>query len=1245
MKLKSLLALAMLVAGGGSLWAQTDVTSTYITNPSFEYSASGTASSAQALTNGGTYYGWTLPNLGASYVNISIGNSSACNGQAFGIPTAKDGSFYYFNRRGWNSSTSADGTLSTTMSSVPVGHYEVTIWYKGYERYNSSSGTAAHKTNGSYLKVTAVQSDNTLASFQTANFDKIDNKDNASYFSGENNWKSLSFTFDVATQGDVTLNIIEHLVGGVRADVVIDNVKLIYTSPELYSEVLKLQGTIKKATALNTVLTNDELTAEIETATGMLSTLGKTVSDIESEISKLEAYYPTTTISITNGDFNTDVNISLDGTNSASFIEPATAAKPYIYPVSGWTQAFTFNSTAAQGNTAVYGAAISGDKGNNGTNPPASDIYGLTSGGTLHISSGWSDQARYQQDLPALNPGRYILYYEANNQNSGATSINSNYFGLSNLTANNVQGTSNAFIYSDLKSFPYNEWTSTATEFNLIAPQEGAKMNVGVIGTTGGSASGAKLWVDNVTLYYLGWDSTDALASLHSSSETAASLLEKAMNASVKTALENAQSDADDIVEAGSTDYNEIAAAQVAISGAISNAQASVALYESLNTAISNVEGWTSDAPNVTAPIRSKYTNGEYADDATPSGIYEEYQAAEIAALAAASATDYTSAIINPSFETGDMTGWNAESRGDTGVKEQSNGTYSISNGVDGSYLFNSWGGTAENNVYQTIKNLPAGTYTLSALLAGFNGEILVLAANETTNSVTVAGDKTVGNTVNVVFTLANAADVVIKASNTKSQDGSDASFIKADYFRLTAGDVTTDDYTALNAAIEAAETKTIGFDEGEYAPYNNVAALAALKAAKAVDQSVSMLQTDLDAIVNALTNATWTVNATEVNAFYDGNFTIQPEHTTGPTALTGWNNPEGIRQLIKNTTTYPGLTSATGQAAVFAWGNTTMTYGDAEGYTLPLNAHTIYELSFKTCGWSDGDMGYVNVDIKNASNEGLQTVATATATKRITESEPWNEFRILFVTGEAGNYKFGMWTSKHTTFTDLSIVKAVSQTLTLPSATQYAAGTYPTVTLNRTFSDSKWNTLCAPFAFDKSNFAAVKVLSSVAEVAGDVNMTFADADDTVAAGTPCLVKATNNGDGLTVTDVTIDPAAVAGSAEATVSTTTVTYQGTYTGITLNGTDNSNAWVVSNNMLYNVDSGVTVGAYRAYFTVATSGAVKALNFDFGNATGINSIANSQQPIANSSIYNLAGQRMSKMQRGINIVNGKKIYVK
>ena len=65
---------------------------------------------------------------------------------------------------------------------------------------------------------------------------------------------------------------------------------------------------------------------------------------------------------------------------------------------------------------------------------------------------------------------------------------------------------------------------------------------------------------------------------------------------------------------------------------------------------------------------------------------------------------------------------------------------------------------------------------------------------------------------------------------------------------------------------------------------------------------------------------------------------------------------------------------------------------------------------------------------------------------------------------------------------------------------------------------------------------------------------------------------------------------------------------------------------------------------KAYLFVP-SGSVKALTFDFGDADAIGSIANSQEPKANSQIFNLAGQRLSKAQKGVNIVNGKKVLVK
>lgn len=65
----------------------------------------------------------------------------------------------------------------------------------------------------------------------------------------------------------------------------------------------------------------------------------------------------------------------------------------------------------------------------------------------------------------------------------------------------------------------------------------------------------------------------------------------------------------------------------------------------------------------------------------------------------------------------------------------------------------------------------------------------------------------------------------------------------------------------------------------------------------------------------------------------------------------------------------------------------------------------------------------------------------------------------------------------------------------------------------------------------------------------------------------------------------------------------------------------------------------TVGANRCYLTVPAAG-VKAFFLNGGDATGISGVdANAD---ANEAIYNIAGQRINKFQKGINIINGKKI---
>ncbi len=58
---------------------------------------------------------------------------------------------------------------------------------------------------------------------------------------------------------------------------------------------------------------------------------------------------------------------------------------------------------------------------------------------------------------------------------------------------------------------------------------------------------------------------------------------------------------------------------------------------------------------------------------------------------------------------------------------------------------------------------------------------------------------------------------------------------------------------------------------------------------------------------------------------------------------------------------------------------------------------------------------------------------------------------------------------------------------------------------------------------------------------------------------------------------------------------------------------------------------------KAYLNTAVAG-VKALAFDFGDVDGIKTI--NEESFAGKNIFNLAGQRMNKLQRGMNIVNGK-----
>ncbi len=93
--------------------------------------------------------------------------------------------------------------------------------------------------------------------------------------------------------------------------------------------------------------------------------------------------------------------------------------------------------------------------------------------------------------------------------------------------------------------------------------------------------------------------------------------------------------------------------------------------------------------------------------------------------------------------------------------------------------------------------------------------------------------------------------------------------------------------------------------------------------------------------------------------------------------------------------------------------------------------------------------------------------------------------------------------------------------------------------------------------------------------------------------------------------------------------------------------NNTVLYLGTNNKLYWPTTFMNIKSCRAYFQLKgiTAGNVSETRIFFGDSDsedGINSLTPNPSPVGEGSIYNLSGQKLSKPQKGINIVNGKKV---
>ena len=162
---------------------------------------------------------------------------------------------------------------------------------------------------------------------------------------------------------------------------------------------------------------------------------------------------------------------------------------------------------------------------------------------------------------------------------------------------------------------------------------------------------------------------------------------------------------------------------------------------------------------------------------------------------------------------------------------------------------------------------------------------------------------------------------------------------------------------------------------------------------------------------------------------------------------------------------------------------------------------------------------------------------------------------------------------------------------------------------------------------------------------------TFCASEDVIVLGAQAY-KGTVSGSYVSLTEVSDVPTGSAvilkGSLYTTVATTSQSDMSgndlkTSDGVTADGSQYILAEKDSKVGFYKAKAGTTIAAGIGYLQSDGAGVKAFYGFEDDDATGIESIQNSKFKIQNGeAIYNLSGQHMNKMQRGINIIGNKKI---
>ncbi|MBR1787569.1 MAG: hypothetical protein IJ762_00055 [Bacteroidaceae bacterium] len=629
--------------------------------------------------------------------------------------------------------------------------------------------------------------------------------------------------------------------------------------------------------------------------------------------------------------------------------------------------------------------------------------------------NGWTCTGGFQNQNRASNQqGDFTVpFFENWNPNAKANKMYQTINNVPNGTyklkiaafVNTLDGTTQYVFANDDKTYLT---TTSPTFYEVWTVVTNNTIEIGLEQTT---ATANWMGIDNVSLTYYGagdvrnaaqagahktnWDEAVANAQAALASSDYANV-----TGAERTALQTELAKGEPSSAQG---YDDATAALNAATNAFTAAKVSYDLFAEYNKDLAYALASKKPSVSATSTAASVIT--------ALRAYYESHAMAE----GVSGAVNMTSAITNATEPTNND-GWTW-----TGNKNNpaSNEPWTDADGTNAHSYFDggNWGANSWTTTMEQTVTIPAGRYLLTAKARAATNVTFTMEAGG--QSVALPHISSVGNVFDRGWGDASVEfeslgeDVTIKVTASSSTihewfSISDFRLMQLEAISVILADAA--DYQALAAAISTAETKTLGFQAGEYAPYNNVAALQALAAAKAIDPEAANGNTKekVQNATSALTAATWTSNSTDVDAIYNGMFATVTESANYPE---GWARTNAWGQMQS------GIEGDFATAYYNQPGS--LVHGTTGVYTMPLAANQSYKLTFSYRSHEANSNNGMTVNVKSNGN----TVVAPTYNGNGSTTD-WVTEYAYFTTTDAADYVIELANGGNTWMTNVSLVK-----------------------------------------------------------------------------------------------------------------------------------------------------------------------------------------------------------------------------